>query len=513
MDKTLILDFGSQFTQLIARRMRELGVYSEIQPASISLAEIKSFQPNAIILSGGPFSVTEAQAPQADAGLLGLNVPILGVCYGMQWLANSQGGRVEPARSREYGFTIIQQETKSKLFQGLPESNWRTWMSHGDEVEELPDGFQALARSQSGSLAAMGDDQRRMYAVQFHPEVTHTDQGTKIFENFLQLAEIKRDWSVEDFAKIKEQEIHDSVGPKDTALCALSGGVDSTVAATMVEQAIPGRLLCLHIDHGLQREGETEEIISSLKETGLNVTSIDASEEFLSQLKGVTDPEKKRKIIGKTFIDVFEREAKKLGDLKWMVQGTLYPDVIESVPPPGRGGYSATIKSHHNVGGLPEKMHLKLIEPLRELFKDEVRKLGRTIGVPENILRRHPFPGPGLAIRCLGEVTEERLTILRQADKIYIDALKREGLYDKIWQAGVILLPVSTVGVMGDNRTYESVAALRAVTSADAMTADWYTFEHDFLARLSTKIINEVKGINRVVYDVSTKPPATIEWE
>ncbi len=392
-------------------------------------------------------------------------------------------------------------------------------MSHGDEVKELPVGFEEIARSISGSLAAMENENRQAYAVQFHPEVTHTEKGLEFFRNFLSICKIEGGWNIGDFAAHKQKKIAEQVGAKAHAICALSGGVDSTVAATLVERAIPGRLHCLYIDSGLQRDGETAQVMENFRDSGLKVSMVDARAEFLDGLKGLSDPEKKRKLIGKTFIDIFQREEKRLAtELKqtgidWLVQGTLYPDVIESMPPPGRGGFSATIKSHHNVGGLPENMKLKLIEPLRELFKDEVRKMGRELGVAEKILGRHPFPGPGLAVRCLGEVTEEKLRVLRAADKIYIDEIRAQGLYDKIWQAGAILVPVGTVGVMGDGRTYEFPIALRAVTSQDGMTADWFRFPLDFLATVSNRIVNEVRGVNRVVYDISTKPPATIEWE
>ncbi len=519
MHKILILDFGSQFTQLIARRIRELGVYSEILPANAPLKEIKAHDPRALILSGGPHSVFDKNSPQADPEIISLEIPMLGICYGMQWLGQVCGGKVEPAATREYGFTLVDIENKkSALFKNFPPRHTRTWMSHGDEVRTLPKGFVASARSEGDSLAAMENPDKKIYAVQFHPEVTHTESGLEIFKNFLKIAGVKSDWDLGDFADHKKREIAELVG-EDHAICALSGGVDSTVAATLVERAIPGRLHCLYIDSGLQRENEAEEVMASFKDSGLKVTMIDAREEFLGGLKGVTDPEKKRKIIGKTFIDVFQRESERLAlehkreHISWMVQGTLYPDVIESMPPPGRGGFSATIKSHHNVGGLPENMKLKLIEPLRELFKDEVRKLGKQLKVSPKILRRHPFPGPGLAVRCLGEVSEERLKVLRAADKIFREELDKSGLYDEIWQAGAILLPISTVGVMGDGRTYESPIVLRAVTSSDGMTADWYRFPPEVLAKISNRIVNEVKGVNRVVYDISTKPPATIEWE
>jgi GMP synthase (glutamine-hydrolysing) len=518
--RILILDFGSQFTQLIARRIRELGVYAEILPANAKLEEIRSHKAQGIVLSGGPHSVFDPGSPQADPAVMQEGVPVLGICYGMQWMGQVLRGKVEPAHTREYGFMPVHTEDKSsELFAGIKVNEIRTWMSHGDEVKVLPEGFRVSARSQSGSLAAMENPARHWYAVQFHPEVTHTEHGLELFRNFLRLCHAKADWNLGDFAELKAKEIAAQVGERGHAICALSGGVDSTVAATLVEKAIPGRLHCLYIDSGLQRERESEEVMESFRDLGLRVTKVDARAEFLGGLAGEKDPEKKRKIIGKTFIDIFQREEKRLAQefsqegINWLVQGTLYPDVIESMPPPGRGGFSSTIKSHHNVGGLPEDMKLKLIEPLRELFKDEVRKLGAKLGVPDRILKRHPFPGPGLAVRCLGEVSEEKLRVLRQADKIYIDEIRAAGLYDQIWQAGAILVPVGTVGVMGDGRTYEFPIALRAVTSQDGMTADWFRFPHDVLARISNRIVNEVRGVNRVVYDISTKPPATIEWE
>lgn len=519
MEKIAILDFGSQFTQLIARRLREEGAFTEIFPANITLAELRSHSPRALVLSGGPHSVFDPGSPQAEPGILELGLPVLGICYGMQWLAQSLGGKVSPAKTREYGFMPVRLESAAALFQGYPQEDLRTWMSHGDEVHTLPDGFSATARSASGSLAAMECAARKIYAVQFHPEVAHTQRGAELFRNFLRVTGVKCEWNLHDFAEKKRAEIAAQVGAKSHAICALSGGVDSTVAATLVEKAIPGRLHCLYIDSGLQRENESQEVLANLRDSGLSVTLVDARAEFLGGLRGVTDPEAKRKHIGKTFIDVFEREAKRVAkqtgsaSIDWLVQGTLYPDVIESMPPPGRGGFSSKIKSHHNVGGLPERMRMSLIEPLRELFKDEVRRMGKELGVSEKVLSRHPFPGPGLAVRCLGEVTEARLSVLRAADKIFIEELRAAGLYDQIWQAGVVLLPLSTVGVMGDGRTYESPVALRAVTSSDGMTADWFRFPHEVLAKISGRIVNEVRGVNRVVYDISTKPPATIEWE
>ncbi|MGZ3712177.1 MAG: glutamine-hydrolyzing GMP synthase [Bdellovibrionota bacterium] len=520
MQSILILDFGSQFTQLIARRVRELGVYTEIFPANTPLNEIQARDPKGLILSGGPHSVFDPGSPQAEKGILDLGVPVLGICYGMQWLGQACHGKVEPAKTREYGFTPVRiTSEKSPLFAGIPHEEFTTWMSHGDEVRELPKGFVETSRSQSNSLAAMENLERGLFAVQFHPEVTHTQHGLELFKNFLNICEVKREWNLGDFAQQKMREIAAQVGPKAHAICALSGGVDSTVAATLVERAIPGRQHCLYIDSGLQREGEAEQVMKNFHSLGLHVTMVDARKEFLGGLAGESDPEKKRKIIGRAFIEVFQREEKRLAnefkqaEMKWLVQGTLYPDVIESMPPPGRGGFSSTIKSHHNVGGLPADMKLQLIEPLRELFKDEVRKLGRELGIDEKLLGRHPFPGPGLAVRCLGEVTEAKLRVLRAADKIFIDEIRAYGLYDKIWQAGVILIPVGTVGVMGDGRTYDFPIALRAVTSQDGMTADWFRFPMEFLGHVSNRIVNEVKGVNRVVYDISTKPPATIEWE
>ncbi|MGZ3704014.1 MAG: glutamine-hydrolyzing GMP synthase [Bdellovibrionota bacterium] len=518
--KILILDFGSQFTQLIARRVRELGVYSEILPANAPLSEIRAMAASGLILSGGPHSVFDKGSPQSDPAVLELGVPVLGICYGMQWIGHALKGKVEPALTREYGFTRVRvSKNSSPLFKGFPAGETKTWMSHGDEVRELPKGFVECARSDSNSLAAMENAERKIFAVQFHPEVTHTDRGTELFRNFLHICGAKGGWNLGDYAALRQKEIAAQVGPTAHAICALSGGVDSTVAATLVERAIPGRLQCLYIDSGLQRENEAAEVMENFRDSGLRVQMIDARAEFLGGLRGVSDPEKKRKFIGKAFIDIFQREEKRLAKelghtgIDWLVQGTLYPDVIESMPPPGRGGFSSTIKSHHNVGGLPEGMKLKLIEPLRELFKDEVRRMGAELGVAEKILQRHPFPGPGLAVRCLGEVSEEKLRVLRAADKIYIDEIRSHGLYNQIWQAGAILVPVGTVGVMGDGRTYEFPIALRAVTSSDGMTADWFRFSGDFLAAVSSRIVNEVKGVNRVVYDISTKPPATIEWE
>lgn len=520
-DSVLILDFGSQFTQLIARRIREQGVYCEILPATTKIAEIKAKRPRALILSGGPHSVFDKKAPKADKKILDLGLPTLGICYGMQWIAHCLGGKVESAASREYGLMKVQVLAgEAPWFPEKRGAAVTTWMSHGDEVKKLPTGFREVARSADGSLAAMDCQERKIYALQFHPEVTHTENGRHYFANFLKLCGAAGTWNLGDFTESKVLEVREAVGAAGHAICALSGGVDSTVAATLVERAIPGRLTCFYIDSGLQRAGESDEVMENFRATGLKVVRIDARKEFLGALKGKKDPEKKRKTIGRVFIQVFQREAKKLErklgkgkQVSWLVQGTLYPDVIESMPPPGRGGFSSTIKSHHNVGGLPRSLKLKLLEPLRELFKDEVRAIGRNIGVPDKILARHPFPGPGLAIRCLGEVTEARLAVLRAADKVYIDLLRKHGLYDKIWQAGVILLPISTVGVMGDGRTYENPVALRAVTSDDGMTANWYPFPTEILAEISSRIINEVKGVNRVVYDVSTKPPATIEWE
>jgi GMP synthase (glutamine-hydrolysing) len=511
-ERIIILDFGSQYTQLIARRVREAGVYCEILPFNTDVSEIQSREPRGLILSGGPSSVYDENAPRTPAGLLAVaQCPVLGICYGLQLMAHDLGGEVKPSKSREYGYarlTII--DHTSRLFTGLPDE-MDVWLSHGDHVTALPEGFRMTART-ADAVNAFENSARGIYGLQFHPEVAHTPLGAQILRNFLfEICECRGDWT--PAAAIEEQvaRIRERMGESGRAICGLSGGVDSSVAAALVHQAVGDRQTCLFIDNGLLREGEFETTLALLKQKlNLNIQGIDASQRFLDALRNVSDPEAKRKIIGAVFIEVFEEEAKRLGGVDFLVQGTLYPDVIESV---SVRGPSETIKSHHNVGGLPEKMNLKLIEPLRELFKDEVRLIGRELGVPEEILARHPFPGPGLGVRILGDVTEERLTILRAADRIFDEELRRADLYGYVWQAFAVLLPISTVGVMGDVRTYERVIAIRAVTSVDGMTADWARLPHDMLARVSTRIVSEVKGINRVVYDISSKPPSTIEWE
>lgn len=511
-ERIIILDFGSQYTQLIARRIREAGVYCEILPFSTPAAEIRSHKPKGLILSGGPSSVYDENAPRSERHLIDvLECPVLGICYGLQLMAHELGGKVQPSKSREYGYArlkIVNHDTQ--LFTGLP-NEMDVWLSHGDHVTRLPDGFQVTATT-NDAVNAFENAQRRIYGVQFHPEVAHTPLGAQILRNFLfEICECTGDWT--PAAAIEEQvtRIKEAAGEKDLVICGLSGGVDSSVAAALVHRAIGNRQICLFINNGLLREGEFESTLTLLKQSvELNIKGVDASQKFLSALQGVVDPEAKRKIIGAAFIEVFEEEARRIGEVKFLVQGTLYPDVIESV---SVRGPSVTIKSHHNVGGLPEKMNLKLIEPLRELFKDEVRIIGRELGVPEEILMRHPFPGPGLAVRVLGDITEERLRILRAADRILDEELRRAELYGSVWQSFAVLLPISTVGVMGDERTYERVIAIRAVTSVDGMTADWARLPHDLLARVSGRIVSEVKGVNRVVYDISSKPPSTIEWE
>ncbi len=506
----LIIDFGSQFTQLITRRIREANVYSEIHPHTISVDKIKEIKPKGIILSGGPMSVYDEGAPEIDKEILNLKIPVLGICYGLQLICINFGGKVEPASDREYGKAILRIIDDSNILTGINDASV-VWMSHGDYLTEIPSGFKIIGESDHSPICAISNDVKRIYGLQFHPEVAHTEEGKKIIDNFLfEICNCSADWTAENFIGEKIDSIKNEVGTAK-AICALSGGVDSTVAAVLVKKSIDKNLICIHIDTGLMRKNESEKV-GELFDEKLNLEHIhvDASKRFLKNLKGVSEPEEKRKIIGNTFIEVFEEEAKKIENTEFLVQGTLYPDVIESMPVKGA---SVTIKTHHNVGGLPEKMNLKLIEPFRELFKDEVRKVGRQLSIPEEFIVRHPFPGPGLAVRILGEVSEEKLEILREADDIFITSIKEEGIYKNIWQALTILLPVNSVGVMGDARTYENVLALRAVTSVDGMTADWYTFEHNFLADVSNKIINKVKGINRVVYDVSSKPPATIEWE
>ncbi len=510
-DKILILDFGSQFTQLIARRIREERVYSEIHPPGVSMEWIREWGPRGIILSGGPASVYDDDVPSAPEGLLDLGVPVLGICYGMQLIAQIEGGTVVPGR-REYGRALLEVDNPGKLLVGLEEEPTQVWCSHGDHVDEPPAGYRTLASTGALPVAAFEEPERGIYGVQFHPEVAHTTRGDEILSNFLfGVCGCSPSWTAGAFIEDSVARIREEIG-EGTAICGLSGGVDSSVAAVLVHRAIGDRLTCIFVDHGLLRKHEREQVERMFRtHYGMRLVVEEAASPFLGRLQGVLDPEKKRRVIGNTFIEVFEATAEREGTgARHLVQGTLYPDVIESV---SAGGPSVTIKTHHNVGGLPEEMPFELIEPLRELFKDEVRQVGRELGLPEEFVGRHPFPGPGLAIRILGEVTPERLNILREADAIYLEEIRLAGLYDDIWQAFAVLLPVQSVGVMGDARTYEYVLALRAVTSRDGMTADWFPFPHDVLSRISTRIINEVAGVNRVTYDVSSKPPATIEWE
>ncbi len=515
-DRILIIDFGSQVTQLIARRVREAGVYSEIHPYnSLDRAKIEAFAPRGIILSGGPASVTEITSPRAPDGVFDLGLPVLGICYGEQTMCAQLGGEVANSDHQEFGRAFVEVTGDCGLFDGVWKKGGReqVWMSHGDRIERIPEGFRAVAVSDGAPYAAIADEERRFYAVQFHLEVVHTPHGAALLANFARkICGCAGDWTMAAFKDQAIARIREQVGASGRVICGLSGGVDSSVAAVLIHEAIGDRLTCIFVDHGLLRQDEAEEVVALFGDR-YNIPLIhrEASDLFLGKLEGVDDPERKRKIIGGLFIDVFEEEARKAGGAGFLAQGTLYPDVIESVS--AIGGPSVTIKSHHNVGGLPDRMNLKLVEPLRELFKDEVRGLGRELGMDEALVGRHPFPGPGLAIRIPGAITREKLDILRRADAIYREEIETAGLYDAIWQAFAVLLPVRTVGVMGDARTYDHVCALRAVTSTDGMTADSDPFDHAFLAHVATRIINEVRGINRVVYDVTSKPPGTIEWE
>jgi GMP synthase (glutamine-hydrolysing) len=513
-DKILIIDFGSQVTQLIARRVREEGVYSEIVPYQQAEAAFRTMKPKAVILSGGPASVLDFGAPLTPPSLYQSGVPILGICYGEQAMAHQLGGKVEGGHHREFGRAEVEIVKDTALSEGV----WRkgekypVWMSHGDRVTQLPQGFEIIATSANAPIAMIADEKRKFYATQFHLEVVHTPHGAALLRNFVRkIAGCSGDWTMRAFKEEATEKIRAQVG-KGRVICGLSGGVDSAVAAVLIHEAIGEQLTCVFVDHGLLRLGEAKKVVALFKDSyNIPLVHVEAEKLFLDALGGVTDPELKRKTIGKLFIDVFEAEAKKIGGAEFLAQGTLYPDVIESVS--FTGGPSVTIKSHHNVGGLPERMNMKLVEPLRELFKDEVRALGRELGLPEAFVGRHPFPGPGLAIRCPGEITREKLDILRLTDEVFIEEIRRAGLYDEIWQAFAVILPVRTVGVMGDFRTYDFVVGLRAVTSTDGMTADFYPFDMKFIGHVATRIINEVRGVNRVVYDVTSKPPGTIEWE
>ncbi len=509
-NKVIVLDFGSQYTKLILRRIRENHIYSEVVSIDTPVSEIKKLNPSAIILSGGPRSVYEEGSYSVNKELFELGIPVLGICYGMQLMAHLLGGTVVSSNDREYGKAFLEITNHNTLFSEV-KTYEQVWMSHGDKVEKVPNGFEILGKTDTTPIAAMGNSEKKLYAVQFHPEVTHTKQGRQILTNFLtKIANIEPDWQMSSFIDDKIKEIKEIV-KNDKVICGLSGGVDSSVAAALIHKAIGDNLYCIFVDHGLLRKNEGDIVYSTFKEKfGFNLKMVDASNMFLSRLEGIDDPEKKRKIIGNSFIDVFEKEAKAFNDAKFLAQGTLYPDVIESS---AHGGTSVTIKTHHNVGGLPERMNLKLLEPFRELFKDEVREIGRILGLPEDIIGRHPFPGPGLAVRIPGKITREKISILQEADSIFMELLKKHNLYNSIAQAFAVLLPVKTVGVMGDFRTYEYVCALRAVVSEDFMTADWAQIPYDILSEISSRIVNEVKGINRVVYDITSKPPGTIEWE
>ncbi|MEO0466646.1 MAG: glutamine-hydrolyzing GMP synthase [Pseudomonadota bacterium] len=514
-ERALIVDFGSQVTQLIARRLRESGVYCEIHPFNkVDAGFLASYAPRAIILSGGPSSVTWDDSPRADPAIFEEGIPVLGICYGQQVMMEQLGGRVESGESREFGRAFIEQVVDDPILAGLFEGDAgeQVWMSHGDHVAQMAPGFGVIARSPGAPYAVIADPERHFYGTQFHPEVVHTPHGAKMLRNFTHgVAGLRGDWTMAAYRTEAIEKIRAQVG-QGRVICGLSGGVDSSVAAVLIHEAIGEQLTCVYVDHGLMRANESAEVVGLFREHyNIPLVHVDASDLFLGQLAGVSDPERKRKIIGGLFIDVFEDEAKKIGGADFLAQGTLYPDVIESVS--ALGGPSVTIKSHHNVGGLPERMNMQLVEPLRELFKDEVRALGRELGLPSAFIGRHPFPGPGLAIRIPGEITREKADTLRKADAIYLEELRLNNLYDQIWQAFAVLLPVNTVGVMGDERTYENVLALRAVTSTDGMTADYFPFDHGFLGHVATRIINEVKGVNRVVYDITSKPPGTIEWE
>ena len=507
----LIIDFGSQYNQLITRRVREHHVYCEIEPPDITLSSIKALSPQGIILSGGPASIYEKNSPKADAGIFNLNIPVLGICYGMHFMIKGLGGEVEGTDKREYGLADLKITDQGDIFHGVNDKT-PCWMSHGDSVSQLPDGFNIIASTENTRISAVANNGKRFYGLQFHPEVAHTPEGKKMLGNFLfNICRCKKSWTMKSFVRKATEEIKTEVGDKKVIL-GLSGGVDSSVATALLHRAIGKHLTCVFVDNGLLRKDEGEKIKSLFKNHfQVNLRYVNAGKKFLDPLKGVVDPEKKRKIIGKAFIDVFEAEAKKIKGADFLGQGTLYPDLIESRS--AFGGPSAVIKSHHNVGGLPKKMHLKLIEPLKHLFKDEARILGKELGLPDDIIHRQPFPGPGLAVRIIGEITARRLSILRQADDILITEIKANNYYKRLWQSFAVLLPLKSVGIMGDKRTYEHIVVIRAVTSLDAMTADWARLPHALLARISNRIINEVKGINRVTYDISSKPPSTIEWE